>query len=209
MSPSFGHYPRPSPSWCGLGAGALLCKIASTSRNKCNVDRNLRRCIYKTGISIKVDMRLVPTTIRLRKPRVRVKNVFWPCFSMRSWISVLAEKYPKIMLGGFRLEQEVEWRNLFRWFWGQFRECDPQHPVFDLESQGVDLSMAVPFMTHGDEGRGLRSQAFMVEAFQFVISHLGPMTTNTSGKLGLVRFLYKKIKCIFILYIELIFRCDL
>ena len=57
------------------------------------------------------------------------------------------------------------------------------HIRFFHHLQDADRTMAVPIMLHGDEGRGLRSQAFMVESFQFVISHLGPHTTNTSGQL--------------------------
>lgn len=162
----------------------LLCKIASTSNDKRNVDRNLRRCIRKMGISVPVDLELVETTIQLRKPKVCVKSIYWPCLSMHSWIKNLAESYPRLLFGGHRLEQETEWRRLFSWFWENFQHCDAEHPIFDLQRDGADLSLALPFMTHGDEGRGLRSQAFMVESFQLVISHLGPFTTNTSGNLG-------------------------
>ena len=79
------------------------------------------------------------------------------------------------------MEQESKWRHLLSWFWNNFRECDPQHPVFDLEREGVDISLAIPFMTHGDEGRGLHSQAFMVESFQFVLSHLAHSLQTLQG----------------------------
>lgn len=128
-----------------------------------------------------IEVVTVPTTIQLRKPRVRTMDMFWPTLSMTSWLQVLGESYPEIMLGGFRLDQEKGWRSLFTWFWDVYKRCDPTHPIYSLE--GVDFSSAIPYMVHGDEGRGLRSLAFMVQSWQLVISHLGPHTTNTSGHL--------------------------
>lgn len=101
---------------------------------------------------------------------------------MESWLHVLAESFSPYMFGGYEFEQENEWRVLLGWFWDVYRRCNPHHPVFSLE--GVDLTAAIPYMLHGDEGRGLRSLAFMVESWQFVLSHLGPAFTNISGCLG-------------------------
>lgn len=167
--------------WC-QGAGNLLCRIASTRKSRSNVDRNLRRCIRKAGVTLDLELELVETTIKLKKPKLRVKSVYWPCFSMRSWAAVLANSYSQYMFGGFRLEEHDKWRKLFSWFWATYQEYDDQHPIYHMD--GVDTSLCIPIMTHGDEGRGLRSQAFMVQSFQFCISHLGPYTTNTSGQLG-------------------------
>jgi len=164
-------------SW---GAGALLLRIASTGNSKSNVDRNLRRCIHKAGVTVPVEITLVPTTVQIRKPKVKVESVYWPTLSMRSWISIIAESYPEIMFAGFRFEEEHLWKPLFSWFWDQYKKIDGSHPAFH-ELDQASLSSSVPIMLHGDEGRGLRSQAFMVESWQFVISHLGPYTTNTSG----------------------------
>ena len=108
--------------------------------------------------------------------------MYWPTLSMKSWIATLLKSYPELMLGGFKLEQKTEWQELFRYFWRAYKEVDETHPVFH-ELPIEALSTAIPIMVHGDEGRGLRSQAFMVQSFQFVISHLGPYVTNTSGQL--------------------------
>ena len=135
----------------------------------------------KAGVTLPVELVLVPTTVILRKPKVHTTKMFWPTLSMRSWMSILLDKYPRIALGGFNLNETRQWRQLFGWFWQVYSAIDPQHPVYTLEN--ADLTMTIPIMIHGDEGRGLRSQAFMVQSWQFVISHLGPYTTNTSGQL--------------------------
>ncbi|CAL1145148.1 unnamed protein product [Cladocopium goreaui] len=168
-------------------AGELLLRIASTGRTKTNVDRNLRRCIHKAGVTMPVDFVLVPTTVQILKPKLRIDNVFWPTLSMKSWVSVLAESCPQVLLGGFRLEESEKWRNLFGWFWDRFEGVDRGHPIYEF---GCDRTCCIPIMVHGDEGRGLRSQAFMVESWQFVISHLGPFTTNTSGHSFTSRLLF-------------------
>ena len=148
-----------------------------------NVTRNLRRVIRGADATVPVEITVVPTTIRLRKPRPRVIPVFWPVLSMRSWSEILMARYPKLMLGGFDLDQEDQWKKLLRWFWEAFYHDDPTHPIF--ESHDFDPSHSIPYMTHGDEGRGLRSQPFMVQSWQTVLSVNGPGDTNMSGILVL------------------------
>ena len=146
------------------------------------MDRNLRSVIMKAGVSLRIDWELVPTTIQLRKPRMQIKSVYWPCFSMRSWVETLASTHPTFLFGGFHAREETKWRRLFSWFWDLYADTDRDHPLYEL--QGADRSLCIPYMTHGDEGRGLRSQAFMVESWQLVVGHQGPFVTNTSGRLA-------------------------
>jgi len=180
LSPPASQHPNADPMhvFCP-GAGHLLCRIASTRKGKSNVDRNLRRCIHKAGVTLDLDVELVKTTIKVKKPKLGIKSVYWPCFSLRSWVSTLATSFSPIMFGGFDVEEEHNWRRLFSWFWATYKGFDGGHPIYEMPD--LDLSLCIPIMTHGDEGRGLCSQAFMVQSFQFVISHLGPFTTNTSG----------------------------
>ena len=110
--------------------------------------------------------------------------MYWPCFSMHSWVKVLSSSFPEFIFGGFKMEQQSKWRALFKWFWSMYHAYDSDHEIYKTEN--LDHGVCIPYMTHGDEGRGLRSQAFMVESFQFVISNMGPYTTNTSGHLGFI-----------------------
>ena len=166
------------------GAGNLLRKIASTRNSKTNVNRNLRLCIHKAGVSLDITMDLVKTTIRLNKPTTRVEEVWWPCFSMTSWIEVLMARFPQFLLGGHHLHHERQWRQVLGFFWNQYKICDPAHPIF--QEQHIDFTSVIPYLVHGDEGRGLRSSAFMVQAWQTVVSHKGILHTNQSGRPGLI-----------------------
>ena len=160
------------------------------------MDRNLRRVIHKAGVSLHVEFVLIPTTIQLKKPRLRTVPVYWPCFCMKSWILVLLQRFPQFVLGGFKLEEESQWRALFSWFWGIYHQYDPTHPLYEHD---FDKSLAIPIATHGDEGRGARNTPFMVQSFQFVISYQGPATTNTSGSLGQNTWFF--CICIYLTYV--------
>ena len=107
---SLSRYSSLTFQWC-QGAGNLLCRIASTRKSRCNVDRNLCRCIRKAGVSLDLELELVETTIKLKKPKLRVKSVYWPCFPMRSWAAVLSNSFSQYMFGGFRLEEHDKWRS--------------------------------------------------------------------------------------------------
>ena len=161
----------------------MLCKIPSTRNSVSNVTRNLRRVIRAADASLQIEIDIVATTIRVRKPRAKVIPIYWPVLSMKSWCEILVEKFPGVMLGGFTLNQENEWRSLFTWFWQAFYLEDPLHPIF--QNGDWDPSLTTPFMTHGVEGRGMRSQPFMVQSWQTVSSAHGPLETNMSGKLWL------------------------
>ena len=100
---------------------------------------------------------------------------------MQSWVVVLLEKFPEFVLGGFTWEECAQWQAMFSWFWKTYQGYDGDHPIF-LED--FDRSLCIPIATHGDEGRGFRQSAFMVESFQFVLSYKGPRMTNMSGQPG-------------------------
>ena len=164
----------------GLGSGNLLCRLASARRSKKNAARNLRSVIHKAGVTMPVEIDFVRTTIKIRKPKVKIEMVYWPILRMSSWIEVLMNMYPQFLLGGYKWEEEESWRSLLTWFWNMYRECNPAHPIF---SEDTDLSLAIPYMLHGDEGKGVRGGLLMVQSWQTVLSHLGRWTTNNSGRL--------------------------
>lgn len=135
------------------------------------------------GASLAIDTDLVGTTIKLRKPRVRVEEVWWPVLPMTSWISTLMDQYPEYLLGGHAFEDQEDWGSLLVRFWSRYQQADPSHPIFDEGGNPQTLKTCIPYMLHWDEGRGLRRQAFMVQSWQTVLSHKGERFTNNSGSL--------------------------
>lgn len=171
-----------------LGAGDLLCQIAKAGRSKTNVTRNLQTCILKRGVSLPIQLDLCRVRIRVRRPRVREVQVYWPCLSMKSWASVMLNTYPRFMLGGFDLTEESQWKTLFSGFWQTYREFDPNHDIY--QHSDLDWSTVIPYLIHGDEGRGARQQPFMVESWQVLIPFTGPASTTVSGHSFCSRMLF-------------------
>ena len=51
-------------------------------------------------------------------------------------------------------------------FWRRFQASNPEHPVFELASEGsIQLEHTAPLLFHGDEGRGRRRQPFLCTSF--------------------------------------------
>ena len=90
-----------------------------------------------------------------------------------------------MLLGGYNLDDERKFRQLFVQFWHRFRFCRPDLDLYKQEF-AHDLSLCIPVAYHGDEGRGKMKRPLMVLAFQPLISHMGPEYANANGILGYV-----------------------
>ena len=86
-----------------------------------------------------------------------------------------------MILGGFHAKEVQQWQCLFKNFWDTYRCVDATHPLF---TSSYDLSGCVPFLLHGDEGRGLLRRPFMVIAWQPLISFHGVDVCNDSTQLS-------------------------
>ena len=120
----------------------------------------------------------IQVTCRLRKPRPHNEILDWPIIQISDWVVALLERNPEYLLGGLQLHQAEGWRQMFASFWDLYRTIDDNHMVFEA---GLDLTCTIPYALHGDEGKGLRQKAFLVESFQPIIGVHGPSHTNESG----------------------------
>ena len=153
-------------------------QIASAKKSKTNVCRNLFTVIRKRGVSFPVDLDVTKVTIRVRHPKVKNMDVYWPILPMRSWLTSLLKHCPRFLFcGSDALTPTVE--ETFKSFWHDYRQCDHEdHPVY---SSGKPLTHCIPYMLHGDEGRGARKIPFLVQSWQPVITHKGLHHTTTSS----------------------------
>ena len=136
----------------------------------------MSKLIDRDGLAIPIELLFVEVTCRRRKPKVTDFKIFWPTLSMESGVNFLWKAYPRFLLGGLDVQQD--WKGLFRSSWEQFRMTQPSHQIFDSH---LDLSVCVPYYTHGDEGQTLRKCPFMVESWQPAISWKGIDHTTMSG----------------------------
>ena len=157
----------------------LLFKIARSGHSERNACRNLHRLINRNGLLYPVPISAKLITVARRKPTYSVEQLWWPILKMSDWVKVLLARTPKILLAGHDLK-DFGWKNTLRQFWLDYEEVNGSHIVYQ---SGFPPEFNIPYFLHGDEGRTHRSRSFMVESFQPVISHKGPMKTNESGYL--------------------------
>ena len=136
--------------------------------------------INASNVMLPVTVDIFQLTICKKKPKVTTLKVWWPILRMTSWIEILLQHHPQVLLCGFQLDEaKAGWKRTLRQFWKDYRRSNPDHEIFS--EGGPPLECSIPYYLHGDEGRFLRSKPLMIEAFQVAISHKGMSYTNESG----------------------------
>ena len=157
-----------------------MFKLARAGISKSNAARNLHKILETSGVMLPVKPDCILITIKRKKKKNRLEQMWFPVLRMTSWIECLLKECPPVLLAGHQLEDRVAWEHTFANFWQLFRHTDPGHPIFSTD---IPLGQAIPYLVHGDEGRGLRKVPWMVESWQLLISYAGIMVTNESTNL--------------------------
>ena len=142
-----------------------------------NACRNLHRMLVDDKLSLPVHVSVIDVPIKALK-NGRKRTVGWPILRLSDWARYALGRGGQTLLAGHCLEDEMAWRAEFRGFWSRYSLIDPAHPLF---SSGIDTSCTIPFMVHGDEGRGRCKHPLLTISFQGVLSHYGSHRVNMSG----------------------------
>ena len=118
--------------------------------------------------------------IRHLRSRKEVR-VDWPIIPLSSWVTYELGQGGNFLLAGNSLEEPHMWKPVLRSFWCRYQKMDGGHPLF---SSGYDWDSVIPYMVHGDEGRGRGKQPLLTISFQGILSHYGPHRLNSSGTLS-------------------------
>ena len=156
----------------------MLTRIAKCGHSEANVCRNLHKLIHSAGKTLKVDISTVLTPVQVLCGKPGVREVHYPALHLSSWAKLIMGSGGELLLGGFSLDQEVQFRSLLSTFWSKFQKV---LPGLDVYSKGWDLSTCIPIGLHGDEGRGKLKRPVLIIAHQPIISQLGPNHTNLPG----------------------------
>ena len=161
------------------GQSDLMRKIGSWTEKK-HWARNLRRLIYKFGLTLPVPMTMLEIPVLFRGVEVVMP---WPTLMPSSWAScIFSHTQGQPLLGGYTLGEVHLWQPMLEEFWKRYEVGFGKHRVY--EDKRNDLSSCVPIALHGDEGRGKLRRACMVTSFQPVI------TDGPKGHSFLTRLLY-------------------
>lgn len=118
---------------------------------------------------------VVPVKIASRK----VLQKPWPVLQLSDWVKACFEHYGGMfLLGGHTLTNDnlKDIHNMLERFWQRY-----QH-VQDVDV--AEPSRTIPWMLHGDEGRGQCKSPVLICSFQPVIGWMGEEHINSKKNLG-------------------------
>lgn len=152
----------------------------TSSKSYRNISRNFHRRLSKSGKVLPVKVSMERVWVRQQRPRVRQIQLAYPMIALRDWGELLLNSHPNLMLGGFSLKQVSEYTEMFTRFWTRYQHLDPSHPIYATHPESV-RGRCIPFLVHGDEGRGKGKVPILIQSFQMLIVPKGEQTTNISG----------------------------
>lgn len=163
------------------GKADLLHKLGKGGRSRTNACKNLRSLLKRNNRYLPVPIECTGVKIKLKKPKIRRIDVWWPILKVKDFCATLFQKSPGVLLGGHRLCDVDAWKSMLKMFWKDFRTIDRSHPFFEA---GLPEETSIPVHLHGDEGRGYRSKPYMVLSWQPAIPSIGLDGLNEKGFSG-------------------------
>ena len=137
-------------------------------------------------LQVEVSKEYVP--VRDLRSREDTKAL-WPFLKLSAWAKHELERGGEMLLGGHNIRDERLWKEMLTDFWARYRDLDTGHPVY---TSGLDPGLVIPYMVHGDEGRGRQKLPLLTISFQCLISHYGPHRLNMSGYSGMRLAIFSK-----------------
>lgn len=137
----------------------ILHKISSWKGNEA---RNLQRLITAWGLSLMVQPHMQPCPVKFRGGTTWT---LWPWLKLSSWLKLIFERTEACMLCN-GLPSGEHWRYELRAFWSMYEKVCPMHPAFSRRDR---LEFTLPFLYHGDEGRGRLKRAVLITSYQPVL----------------------------------------
>ena len=142
-----------------------------------NACRNLHRMLTDEKLSLPVSISIIDVPIK--EPHRKCSRIVgWPVLRLSDWARCALGRAGHMLLAGHCLEDEPAWRMELKMFWDRYSLIDGEHPLF---SSGIDTAATIPFMIHGDEGRGRNKLPLLTISFQGILSHYGSHRLNMSG----------------------------
>lgn len=168
-------------------------KATPSGRKGINAARDFHRYVHRSGkaFPVKISSAKIPIRKKVRttcgKRRAKQITVDYPIIHLSSWMKSILETRPEFLLGGHcPFENEgAPYMDMFSCFWDDFQLHQPNHAIYEAKS-AEERKFCIPFMLHGDEGRGLAKIPLLVLSYQVLIPFSGPNKLNCSKYLGYV-----------------------
>ena len=167
-------------------------KVSELSRYKdqhCkNASRILHAFVHRKGKTLSVPVTPVDVPVRLPSKR-KVMNRPWPVLLLSDWIRTTCEDPHYggfFVLGGKKLDRWDEIKETLRTFWSR-------HCKIDAVNVPSVPEQTIPFLLHGDEGRGQGKKPILVIGYQPMIPWAANDVVNSEKCFGLIWGLMAKI----------------
>ena len=109
-----------------------------------------------------------------------------PVLRLRDWMEFMLQYNCFHILVGLRNPHQSREEAILQSFWEKFKLENETHPVFLMARQNeIQLSRTVPIILHGDEGRGVKRQPFLVMNFHSALGRGTNPQAREKKKLGL------------------------
>ena len=116
----------------------------------------------KYGLSVDVDIHWV------KLPLTKTDDTLFPVILVSDLIEALGRSGNMERLWGDIPEGEVQ--DTLLEFWKRYAQDSPDHQVYRASREGyVCLARSIPYLIHGDEGRGLKKKGVMLLSIQGVL----------------------------------------
>lgn len=122
---------------------------------------------------------MVPTRVLQHRPKVKELAVPYPMIALKDWASYMLEHHSSFVLGGKPITDESHLQ-VYQDFWHRYQPLDPDHPLYQHHPPN-QWGRCVPYMVHGDEGRGKSRDPILIQSFQMLVGPAGVDSTNMSG----------------------------
>ena len=143
------------------GGTPAVDSIAHAAKvDKSHSERNAHRLFNRYGLSLRVSISWA--TFQGESAEAS-DSVTIPYLKPRDYLSLLLDKYPRVLQGG--LQAGPEFARLCENFWQRYQIYHPQHVFYDRISR-EEWGSSIPIFIHGDKGRTLQKSPIFVLSFE-------------------------------------------
>ena len=118
-----------------------------------HAENRLHKLIWGWGLTLRIPMSHMN------------RGLYWvPILHVPDWMSYMLHHEPRVLFGGYTLqeEQDIHWH--LRAFWWSYEKEDSEHSVF--ENHRENLAFCIPYFLYLDEGRSYRKSPVMIIAWE-------------------------------------------
>ena len=159
----------------------MLRDMAQCGKTRCDSHacKNLHRLLHSRGYTVPVNITTVTTPVRLVKRGVTKKCISqYPVLRLSDWCRCIFQTGGQFLLAGLTLQDDFG--QTLRLFWQRYQQIEAEHPFFKQHCD-AEWEHCIPYLIHGDEGRGAGKKPVMVISAQPLITSPDMSEANQRG----------------------------